>query len=71
MVYESNKLYSIYKIDDKNCYKSNINKYISYNFDDKNNSYLLLEIKPSLSSLISPFILNNSNKEYNKKILKI
>ena len=64
MVCESNKLYSIYKIDDKNCDKYNINKCISDNINDKNNRYLLLEIKPSLSSLIFQNIkLQNPQKE--------
>ena len=64
MVCESNELYSIYKIDDKNCDKYNINKCISDNINDKNNRYLLLEIKPSLSSLIFQNIkLQNPQKE--------
>ena len=43
---------SSYKIKDNNLYKYNINECINDNINSINSRYLLLEIKPSLSSLI-------------------
>ena len=53
-----------YKIKDENCKKYDLNKCIFDNINDSNNPrYLLLEIKPSLSSLIYQIIkIQNPDK---------
>ena len=49
---EKDNSYSSYKIDNNNINKYNLNSSINGNINSTNDRYLLLEIKPSLSSLI-------------------